>query len=711
MAASPLVAAGIDRARHLGHPHGGFEMRVRYRVRSLSFVLITLSAVGTLQGAATVVGAEDPAEESTAKPPEWGSPAMIDAELHLRRALHFAADRTTVEQRYAKTSPSAARPAGALFTAEEEREFQFRQDDLQEDARRIAEYAKAFPDEYGGAYLDHSLGGKIVAGFTSQVQAHELAISALVPHRERVVVRLTRHTEADLNTAAGALEFHALAEKYGTKVTWIGTDIALNGLRVGILPPSAGPTSETSDIPSRIEAEASIASEVEFDGFAVSSNEDSDDVPPILAGHALNVGCTAGLPAFNNQGHYGFLIAGHCVDFPGQTVTHNGAGSNGGIVNGFGNGGNYDWAFIDGFYVSGSYSQARTFGTWPNSISFEGTDAGYDIQGNIRCKSGKTTNLTCGPIISMNYNWTDSDSGVSYTNQRRVDATAGLGDSGAAVWHSIGNSAYGAGVQSGKSLDGTKFQYMHRSYLPASIALRVQGDTNPPPVGGPSWYQADRNAGLSHPTVAAFQYAFAGAQPMLCDWNGDGRDTPGVFYNGVWYARNSNTAGAAHSTWAFGAAGDQAFCGDWDNDGIDTVGIRRGITNMYRNSNSNGPVDLACNWGNPGDVTFAGNWDGSSWDSIALKRSAQYFMSNFHCGESSWSFSYSTASYKVVAGDWDNNGTDTIGTFGGGFFYLRNSNSCCTANYTYPFGVSSDRPAAGNWFNNGPSSVAVIRGM
>jgi hypothetical protein len=49
------------------------------------------------------------------------------------------------------------------------------------------------------------------------------------------------------------------------------------------------------------------------------------------------------------------------------------------------------------------------------------------------------------------------------------------------------------------------------------------------------------------------------------DWNGDGVDTVGVYRNGVFFLRNSNTSGFADLVFAFGIPGDQPIAGDWDN--------------------------------------------------------------------------------------------------------------------------------------------------
>src|SRR3989344_2085490 len=66
---------------------------------------------------------------------------------------------------------------------------------------------------------------------------------------------------------------------------------------------------------------------------------------------------------------------------------------------------------------------------------------------------------------------------------------------------------------------------------------------------------------------------------------------------------------------------------------------------------------------------------------------------------------------KPIAGDWDNDGIDTIGVFRPtqGKFYLRNTNSQGNADITATFGTNGDLPIAGDWNNDGIDSVGVFR--
>jgi hypothetical protein len=52
-----------------------------------------------------------------------------------------------------------------------------------------------------------------------------------------------------------------------------------------------------------------------------------------------------------------------------------------------------------------------------------------------------------------------------------------------------------------------------------------------------------------------------------------------------------------------------------------------------------------------------------------------------------------------VVGDWDGNGTMTIGLYrpAGSIFFLRNINATGSPDLFIPYGAAGDRPLAGDW--------------
>ncbi len=147
-----------------------------------------------------------------------------------------------------------------------------------------------------------------------------------------------------------------------------------------------------------------------------------------------------------------------------------------------------------------------------------------------------------------------------------------------------------------------------------------------------------------------FYYGVPRDVPMMCDWDGDGVDTVGLYrpHSGFVYLRNSNITGFADVDFYFGNPTDQPVCGDWDGDGIDTVGIFRAAeTRFYlRNSNTFGLGQVIVELGDSDSIPLAGDWDGDGIDTVAV-------------------LAPSTAGDPVV-GDWNGDGIDTVALYRGG---------------------------------------------
>jgi hypothetical protein len=117
--------------------------------------------------------------------------------------------------------------------------------------------------------------------------------------------------------------------------------------------------------------------------------------------------------------------------------------------------------------------------------------------------------------------------------------------------------------------------------------------------------------------------------PFVGDWDCDGVDSPGLYRRstGQAFLRNSNISGTAERTFLFGNPGDLPLAGDFDGDGCDSLSIYRSadssvhiINRLGSNGGGIGPADVTYVFGNPGDIPFAGDWDGDGSDSVGLHR-------------------------------------------------------------------------------------------
>ena len=193
-----------------------------------------------------------------------------------------------------------------------------------------------------------------------------------------------------------------------------------------------------------------------------------------------------------------------------------------------------------------------------------------------------------------------------------------------------------------------------------------------------------------------FYYGVPGDVPMMCDWDGDGVDTVGLYRptNGFMYLRNRNTIGFADQEFFYGRRGDLPVCGDWDGDGVETPGVYRPSESRFylRNSNTLGFADEVVALGITGDQPYAGDWDGDGVDTVAVFRPA---TGRAYTADDSWYVG--DALQSLVVSDWDGDGTDSFSRFGSGTFTLVNTGSAGVSQQVVSFGGPGHSPVAGWW--------------
>ena len=212
--------------------------------------------------------------------------------------------------------------------------------------------------------------------------------------------------------------------------------------------------------------------------------------------------------------------------------------------------------------------------------------------------------------------------------------------------------------------------------------------------------------------VTTFYYGDPGDVPFAGDWDCDGVDTPGLYRqsDGFVYLRNSNTQGIADIRFFFGNPGDIPMAGDFDNDGCDTVGIYRPsnttfyvINELGANNGGLGPADFSFIFGDPGDKPFVGDFNGDGTDTIGLHRESTGivdFRQTNTTGVADAEFDDGNPDDRFVAGDWVI--VDGIrillecSDLSNATFFLRNSNTQGVGNVSFPFGDANDLPIAGS---------------
>ena len=85
-----------------------------------------------------------------------------------------------------------------------------------------------------------------------------------------------------------------------------------------------------------------------------------------------------------------------------------------------------------------------------------------------------------------------------------------------------------------------------------------------------------------------------------------------------------------------------------------------------------------------------------------------YLMNSNTTGFADAALNYGLPGDYPVVGDWDGNGTTTIGIYRNGTFFLRNSNTLGFAEVVFPFGNPGDQPIAGDWDGNGVDTIGRV---
>jgi hypothetical protein len=146
----------------------------------------------------------------------------------------------------------------------------------------------------------------------------------------------------------------------------------------------------------------------------------------------------------------------------------------------------------------------------------------------------------------------------------------------------------------------------------------------------------------------------------------------------------------------------------------ETVGVfRPGDAAWFlRNSNSSGAPDISTNYGMLGDYPVVGDWDGNGTDTIGIFRNGVFYLSNSNTSHfADIVFPFSAPGNQPIAGDWDNDGIDTIGLYNSSTFtfYLRNSNAAGAPDMSFSFGLPGDVGIAGDWNGDGVDTIGVFR--
>jgi hypothetical protein len=209
----------------------------------------------------------------------------------------------------------------------------------------------------------------------------------------------------------------------------------------------------------------------------------------------------------------------------------------------------------------------------------------------------------------------------------------------------------------------------------------------------------------------------AAVTPVAGDWNGDGRDGVGVFWNATrrWELRNTAAGGATEIAFNFGGPGAIPVVGDWNGDGIDGIGVFLPATREWilRDFPSAGGADRHFQFGGPGTLPVVGDWNGDGVDGIGVfsPTTRTWSLRDTASAGGARTFEFGGPGTLPVAGDWTGDGRADIGVFSPGTsqWLLRRSASGGGAEIRYSFGGTEDLPVVGDWDGVGVVGTGIFR--
>jgi peptidyl-Lys metalloendopeptidase len=155
---------------------------------------------------------------------------------------------------------------------------------------------------------------------------------------------------------------------------------------------------------------------------------------------------------------------------------------------------------------------------------------------------------------------------------------------------------------------------------------------------------------------------------------------------------------------------NQNYCADC----ADATGVFRPSNGLLylKNHNTTGFADVAINYGMGGDYPVVGDWDGNGTATIGIYRNGSFYLRNSNTlGFADLVFAFGQPGDQPIAGDWNGDGIDTIGIYrpSTGQFLLRNSNTKGAADMSFYLGNVGDVGIAGDWNGDGKDTTGVFR--
>jgi hypothetical protein len=239
---------------------------------------------------------------------------------------------------------------------------------------------------------------------------------------------------------------------------------------------------------------------------------------------------------------------------------------------------------------------------------------------------------------------------------------------------------------------------------------------------------------------SAADFGLEGATPLVGDFDGDGRPELALFLEGDWFidANNNGEWDDGDLTLQLGGAGDQPVIGDWNGDGRDDIGVF-GPRSTTQSSAPNQPTpanvqpiaestpqivavvpgpsathERVFQLGNSGDLPVAGDFEGDGRDSIGTFRDGLWRIDLNGDGRLTPAdrvMKFGSSGDVPIVGDFDGDGREEIGVFRRGQWIIDSNHNgrIDAADKVFELGDAGDIPVVGDFNGDGIDEPGLYR--
>lgn len=203
--------------------------------------------------------------------------------------------------------------------------------------------------------------------------------------------------------------------------------------------------------------------------------------------------------------------------------------------------------------------------------------------------------------------------------------------------------------------------------------------------------------------------------PLAGDWDGDGRDTVGVYNpaNRTFLVRGEVASGRRFvTTPPVGPFGAIPIAGDWDGEGGDEIGVYDPLTRRFSFYTIRGVTARPSQvFGAAGDLPIIGDWDGDGVDDVGTYSPGSQAFSLRRPDGSTRTEVFGAANDTPVVGDWNGDHVDDIGTFrSSDDTFLLAAAASDGGHEIRPstYGPTRHLPVVGDWDGNGTDENGIV---